>query len=532
MSQPSPDADTLSRIKRLLRRDLKLGADASLPDDMPLIGGDLDLDSLDVLMIFTSVEKEFGVTLQAGEEIKAAFRSVRTLSDFLDQRLARAAASPAAKLTPAPAAEPAASLDHLLARLPHRDPFRFVTRLGSVTPGTRAAGTWDIRGQEAFFAGHFPGRPIVPGVLIAEALAQLSGIVLLPPADPAGASGPNVAGSLARFEIAFHHAVIPPAELELESRWLRSVGSLAQFEVAAKLGQTVCASGELTLSVEGVAATGPAPKGGAPSAGKAMAGLIVAGALALGGADAANICVAASAPAATSPASSVPATAPAATRPGVDPPPGVSPELWRDLRRIDEKATQIHDLSADFTQEKRTPLLKRPMLSSGQVRVAGGVVRWDTLKPRPTVLWLRGPKVRIYYPDDKLVEEYELGQRLAELAGSPLPRLALLMEHFRPERLPVGDGFGQEGATGPAEPLGLRLTPSDEKLKPHLRHVDVLMDLATGYIVRMRMTSRDDETTSVAFEHVRINTQINEASLTPQLPGDVRVSRPLEGMTP
>ena len=67
--------------------------------------------------------------------------------------------------------------------LPHRDPFLFITRLVAVEPGQSAQGSWQLTGDEAFFAGHFPGRPTLPGVLMVEALAQLGGVAVL--ADPA-----------------------------------------------------------------------------------------------------------------------------------------------------------------------------------------------------------------------------------------------------------------------------------------------------------------------------------------------------------
>lgn len=60
--------------------------------------------------------------------------------------------------------------------LPHGPEFRFLDRVTAVNPGVSAEGIYDVRGNEAFLAGHFPGNPIVPGVILIEALAQLSGI--------------------------------------------------------------------------------------------------------------------------------------------------------------------------------------------------------------------------------------------------------------------------------------------------------------------------------------------------------------------
>lgn len=63
--------------------------------------------------------------------------------------------------------------------LPHRSPFLFVDRVTAMAPGEWAEGYWQLSGEEAFFEGHFPGRPTLPGVLMAEAIAQLGAYALL-----------------------------------------------------------------------------------------------------------------------------------------------------------------------------------------------------------------------------------------------------------------------------------------------------------------------------------------------------------------
>lgn len=79
-----PEGGTIDRVKCVLRDSLKLGADASIPDDMPLIGGEYDLDSLDILLIVTSIEKEFAIQVPNESVGRSAFASVSTLSDFVD----------------------------------------------------------------------------------------------------------------------------------------------------------------------------------------------------------------------------------------------------------------------------------------------------------------------------------------------------------------------------------------------------------------------------------------------------------------
>lgn len=85
-----PDPQVIERIKTLMRRDLKLGDGVDIHEDTPLIGGDFDLDSLDVLLLVTSIEKEFGIKIADGAIGREAFKDVHTLAGFVER--ARAAA--------------------------------------------------------------------------------------------------------------------------------------------------------------------------------------------------------------------------------------------------------------------------------------------------------------------------------------------------------------------------------------------------------------------------------------------------------
>src|ERR1700729_1218063 len=95
--------------------------------------------------------------------------------------------------------------------LPHRPPFLFVSSVTAVEPGISAEGRWELSGSEPFFAGHFPGRPTLPGVLMVESLAQVGAIALL--LDPRFAGKLPLFGGIERAR--FRRQVVPGDTLQL-----------------------------------------------------------------------------------------------------------------------------------------------------------------------------------------------------------------------------------------------------------------------------------------------------------------------------
>jgi 3-hydroxyacyl-[acyl-carrier-protein] dehydratase len=130
--------------------------------------------------------------------------------------------------------------------LPHREPFLLIDEVLELEPGARVVARKTVREDEWYLAGHFPGRPVMPGVLIVEAMAQTGAVAVL--------SEPENRGRLALFagidDVRFKRIVEPGDELELRCDLERVRGPIGRGKASARVGGELAARGTLTFAVE------------------------------------------------------------------------------------------------------------------------------------------------------------------------------------------------------------------------------------------------------------------------------------------
>ncbi|MCD7813424.1 MAG: 3-hydroxyacyl-ACP dehydratase FabZ [Lachnospiraceae bacterium] len=130
--------------------------------------------------------------------------------------------------------------------LPHRSPFLLVDRIDELEPGVRAVGRKCVSYNEPFFAGHFPQEPVMPGVLILEALAQVGAVAIL--------SLDEYKGRLVLFgginKARFRQKVVPGDVLRLELEVIKVKGPVGIGKATAYVDDKVCTEAELTFVIQ------------------------------------------------------------------------------------------------------------------------------------------------------------------------------------------------------------------------------------------------------------------------------------------
>ncbi len=130
--------------------------------------------------------------------------------------------------------------------IPHREPFLLLDRVIELEPGKRAVAEKDVRADDWWFKGHFPDRPIMPGVLIVEALAQTAAICAM--------AMPEYQGGLGVFagidEIRFRRMVVPGDTLRCEIAMLKLHRAFGRARVTATVGGEVATEGEILFVLQ------------------------------------------------------------------------------------------------------------------------------------------------------------------------------------------------------------------------------------------------------------------------------------------
>lgn len=140
---------------------------------------------------------------------------------------------------------PPLSAEEIMQHIPHRYPFLLIDRVTEHIQGKYITGYKNVTMNEPFFNGHFPGRPIMPGVLQVEALAQLGGVLI--------AHMPAGEGKLAVFagidNVRFRRMVVPGDRLDLRAELIRFRNPIGKSAVRASVDGEVVLEGELMFSL-------------------------------------------------------------------------------------------------------------------------------------------------------------------------------------------------------------------------------------------------------------------------------------------
>jgi len=143
----------------------------------------------------------------------------------------------------------AMDIHQVMQHLPHRYPFLLVDKVTSCVPGESLSALKNVTINEPFFPGHFPIKPVMPGVLILEALAQATAI-LIAKSMSAAPTGETLYYLVGIDSARFKQPVEPGDQLILKTDLIRNKRSIWKFDAKALVGDTVVASAEIICSVQ------------------------------------------------------------------------------------------------------------------------------------------------------------------------------------------------------------------------------------------------------------------------------------------
>ena len=129
--------------------------------------------------------------------------------------------------------------------IPQRDPFLMIDEVEEYVPGESEIAYKNVNAQEWYFKGHFPGNPIMPGVLIAESLAQTGAVAILSMNENKGKNA--LFGGIDKMK--FKKMVLPGDRLKLEVRIIKRKGPIGVGEAIATVNENIVAKGELTFAL-------------------------------------------------------------------------------------------------------------------------------------------------------------------------------------------------------------------------------------------------------------------------------------------
>ena len=129
--------------------------------------------------------------------------------------------------------------------IPQRDPFLMIDEVEEYVPGESAIAYKNVNEQEWYFKGHFPGNPIMPGVLIAESLAQTGAVAILSMDENKGKNA--LFGGIDKMK--FKRKVVPGDRLKLEVKIIKRKGPIGVGEAIATIDENIVAKGELTFAL-------------------------------------------------------------------------------------------------------------------------------------------------------------------------------------------------------------------------------------------------------------------------------------------